>query len=87
MTRLSLPGAPPKPDIASDLARQIAAAHGKKLWLIPGCGWALKLLSHLTDLVDKAFGSLCYDQALSQYPREYRRFTLEESIRETEGTL
>ena len=71
----------------SDLARQIAAAHGKKLWLIPGCGWALKLLSHLTDLVDKAFGSLCYDQALSQYPREYRRFTLEESIRETEGTL
>jgi len=71
----------------SDLALRIAAAHGKKLWLIPGWGWALKLLSHLTDLVDKAFGSLCYDQSLSQYPREYRRFTLEESIRETEGTL
>lgn len=70
----------------ADLARQIAGAHGKKLWLIPGFTWALKLLRPVTALVDKAFGSLCYDQDLSRYDKEYRRYTLTDSIRETEKT-
>lgn len=70
----------------SDLAARIARTHGRKLWLIPGCGWALRLLGTVTGLVNKAFGSLCYDQTLSQYSQEYRQFTLEASIRETEET-
>lgn len=69
----------------TEMARRIAAAHGKRLWIVPGCGWALRFLSRITPLVNKAFGSFRYDQALSQYPQEYRLYTLEESVRETEA--
>ena len=48
-------------------------------------GWALKLLSHVTGLVDKAFGNLTYDMSLSEYPEDYRIAGLEDSIQETEG--
>ena len=67
------------------LVKQIAAAHGKKILLVPGFTWALKLLSCVTGLVNKAFGSLCYDMALSRYSQPYCIKTLKESIEETEG--
>ena len=69
----------------TELVRLIAGVHGKKILVIPGFDWALKLLGHVTGLVDKAFGSMCYDQALSNYREDYRRYTLEESIELTEG--
>lgn len=68
------------------LVRLIARAHGKTILTIPGLGWALKLLSPFTGLVNKAFGSLCYDMELSRYREDYRRYSLEESIALTEGT-
>lgn len=68
----------------SRLVAMIAEAKGKKIRLLKGFTWALKLLSHVTGLVNKAFGSLCYDMQLSEYPQDYRKFTLEESIKETE---
>jgi UDP-glucose 4-epimerase len=67
------------------LAQAIARAHGKKLMALPGCNWALKLLSHATGLVDKAFGSLTYDMSLSEYREDYRISDFENSILETEG--
>lgn len=67
------------------LVKEISAAHGKRMVLVPGFTWALKLLSHATGLVNKAFGSLCYDQSLSQYKQPYCLKTLKESIEETEG--
>ena len=69
----------------SRLVKSIAAAHGKTVFLVPGFGWALKLLSHVTGLVNKAFGSLCYDMELSRYTQSYCVKTLKESIEETEG--
>lgn len=69
----------------TEMARLIARAHGKKLAVIPGFGWALKLLSHVTALVDKAFGSMTYDMRLSEYREDYRIVGLEDSIQETEG--
>lgn len=69
----------------SDLVKQIAAVHGRNILLVPGFSWTLKLLSHVTGLVNKAFGSLCYDQELSRYKQPYCRKTLKESIEETEG--
>lgn len=69
------------------LAKTIAQVHGKKLLLVPGVTWALKLLSHATALVDKAFGSLCYDRELSRYSQPYCIKTLKESIEETEGIV
>lgn len=66
------------------LVRQIAEIHGKKLLLIKGFGWLLKCMSHFTGLVNKAFGSLCYEQEMSKYPQEYCLTNLQESLKETE---
>lgn len=63
----------------------IAKANGKKVWIVPGFGWALKLLSLVSESASKAFGSLCYDEALRTYSREYCIVSLEESIRLTES--
>ena len=68
----------------SELVRSIAAARGRKIYLIRGFGPALKLLAHMTGAVNKAFGNLTYDQTMSAYPTEYRRYNLNESIEEME---
>lgn len=68
----------------SELVGMIAASHGKKIALLRGFGPILKLFSLFTGLVNKAFGSLAIDTALSEYKTEYRRFTLEETINRTE---
>ena len=71
----------------TELVKLIAQAHGKKIAVIPGCAWALKLLSHFTGLVNKAFGSLSYERRLSEYRENYHINGLEESIYKTEGTI
>lgn len=68
----------------SELVKIIAEAHGKKVHLIRGFGWALKIMSKVTGLVNKAFGSLSYEMSISEYKDEYRKINLEESIRITE---
>lgn len=68
----------------TELVEMIAQAHGKKIAVIPGFTWALKLLSHCTGLVNKAFGSLVYDMEISSYIHEYRKDSLRESIEHTE---
>lgn len=69
----------------SELVKVIADAHGKKVRLVKGLAWALKLMGCLTGLVDKAFGSLSYDQTLSSYKLEYRIKGLNDSVKETEN--
>ena len=69
----------------SEMVKAIADAHGKNLCLVKGFSWALKIMSHITGLVDKAFGNLCYDMAISEYKENYRLFNLEESIKKTES--
>ena len=69
----------------SELVRMIGAAHGKKVRLVKGFGWLLKIMSHFTGLVNKAFGNLTYEKSMSEYKEDYRRATLAESIEETEG--
>ena len=71
----------------SEMVSMIAAAHGKKILLIPGLSWVLKIMGRFTGLVDKAFGSLTYDQEMSKYKAPYCKKTLAESIIETEGML
>ena len=68
----------------SDMVNLIAHANGKGILLIRGFGWAIKLLRPVTGIVDKAFGSLCYDFELSAYPKDYCVKNLQESILETE---
>lgn len=68
----------------SDMVNRIAQANGRKIRMVPGLTWALKLLSPATGMVDKAFGSLRYDRSLSDYPRDYCVKSFPESITETE---
>lgn len=69
----------------SRMVQEIAKVHGKHIRLVGGCAWALNLLSHVTPLAGKAFGSLCYDKSLSDYPQNYNIVGFEQSIAETEG--
>ena len=68
----------------TDLVKWIAEAHSKRMIIIPGFAWALKLMSHVTGLVNKAFGSLSYEQSLSEYSVEYCVMSLADSISVTE---
>ena len=68
----------------SDMVNLIAHANGRGILLIHGFAWVLKLLRPVTGIVDKAFGSLCYDFALSGYEKDYCVKTFRESILETE---
>ena len=68
----------------SELTRYIREARGKKMHLLKGWGWLLKLFSHCTGLVNKAFGNLVYEPSMSEYKQEYRLYSLEDSIKETE---
>lgn len=68
----------------SELVKLIAEAHGKKVRLVKGFGWALKIMSKVTGLVNKAFGSLSYEAGMSEYKVKYRIQNLSNSVRETE---
>ena len=68
----------------SEVISLIAKAHNKRCVLIPGFGWALKLMSHATGLVNKAFGNLAYDQSMSEYKEPFQKFSLQEAIEKTE---
>lgn len=68
----------------SEIVREIAFIHGKKLILVHGFSWMLKLTSKVTGLVNKAFGNLIYDQSISQYHVNYQLTSLQESIKNTE---
>ena len=62
----------------------IGTANSKKVHLIRGFGWLLKLMGLFVNKVNKAFGNLSYELGMSEYKAEYRKFSLEESIKETE---
>jgi UDP-glucose 4-epimerase len=68
----------------SHMVQAIGQAHGKKVRLLKGFSWVLKFLGLFTGLVDKAFGSLTYEQSMSAYKEDYRKYTLADSIAETE---
>lgn len=68
-----------------DMVNRIAHANGRGILLVRGFTWALKLLAPVTDIADKAFGSMYYDRGLSDYPKSYCIKSFDQSILETEG--
>lgn len=68
----------------SEIVKLIASAHSKKIIVTGVFNWGLYILRLGTGLVDKVFGSLAYDQKMSEYKEEYRVVDLKESIRRTE---
>ena len=59
-------------------------ANGKKIFLLKGFTWILKILSHFTKLVNKAFGSLIYEKSMSGKMQIYNIAILYQSIERTE---
>ena len=66
----------------SELVKMIAAAKGRKLSLWKGFGWLLKLAGLFIHKINKAFGNLSYEQSMSDYSSDYRRYSLQQSIDE-----
>ena len=70
----------------SEMVRQIALAHNKNIRLTKVFNPLLRLLSSKASIVDKVFGNLVYERSASIMDSATSRFTLEESIRITEGS-
>lgn len=76
----------------SDMVKLIAQAHGKKVRLVPGLGFFIlfigKFPGKLGKLVNKAFGNLKYEKAMSRFndedPYGYQIVNLYDSIKLTE---
>lgn len=69
----------------SKLVKDIAAVHGKKIFLVPGCSLFLQLLGKLSKRINKAFGNFTYDHSLSYYPKgDYQLHSLMQSVQLTE---
>lgn len=68
----------------TEIVKLIANVHGKNIRITSLFNWTLYVLRLGTGLVDKAFGSLVYDQKMSEYKEEYQVVDLKDSIRRTE---
>lgn len=68
----------------SEMVKIIAEVHNKKIRLTKVFNPVLKLMGNFVGVVNKAFGNLVYDKALSDYKGNYRIRNLKESILLTE---
>lgn len=62
----------------------IARFHGKKLLVIPGFGWLIRLAESRVGVVGKVFGTLTYDQRMSADFADAGQLAFEDTIRRTE---
>ena len=68
----------------SELVKLIAKCHGKRIVIIYGLESMLKKIGCKIPIINKAFGSLIYEQEISVYKEEYRIHCLTDSIELTE---
>ena len=68
----------------SKLVEMIANVNGKKILIIKGFGWMIRLLSKKGSLFLKAFGNFQYHLQMSEYRSDYRVVSFKESIEKTE---
>lgn len=73
----------------SDVVRGIAEVTGHKIVISTTFNFGVRLARMIPgksrELADKAFGSLSYDQSLSEYDFNYQIYNLKSSIARTEG--
>ncbi len=67
------------------LVKAVACCHSKRVFAVPGFGWLLRLLEGRVSLVGKVFGSLTYDQAMSDALRPADEPDFAATIVETEA--
>lgn len=68
----------------SQMVKEIAAVHGRKVRLVKGFGWLLKIAAVFVGVINKAFGNLSYEKEISIYKENYVVKSLSESVNETE---
>ncbi len=72
----------------TDMVSEISKAHGKEIHLLKSLNLVVKIVSVFpgksSSLVNKAFGSLTYDQSMSECEFDYRIYNLRTSIIRTE---
>lgn len=72
----------------SDMVRRIAKTHGKHMHMTSLFNPILRLMGYMKGeiggVINKAFGNMVYEKAMSEYMIEYRMYNLEESINFTE---
>lgn len=73
----------------SEMVKMIAEVCGHKILVFKAFNWVVGLAKiipgKISDLANKAFGNLSYDQSMSQYDFKYQIVSLKESIVRTEG--
>ena len=72
----------------SEMVKLIASVSGHEIVISKALNWTVALASRIPGkigcLANKAFGSMVYDQSISQYDFEYRIIDLKTSIERTE---
>ena len=66
------------------LVREVARCGGKRVLMVPGFGWLIGALSSRVGVAGKVFGTLTYDQDMSQRFRSADELSFEDTIRLTE---
>jgi len=73
----------------SEMVKMIAKTVGHKLMVTKVLNWGVALAAHMpgkiSDLANKAFGNLSYEESMSVYDFKYVKYDLKESIARTEG--
>ena len=73
----------------SGMVKMIATVSGHKIVVSRGWNWTVGIASRIPGeiggMANKAFGSLIYDQSMSQYDFDYRKVDLKTSIERTEN--
>ncbi len=66
----------------SAMVEMMGRINGKKIYLITGTTWILKLFGKMSGYVNKVFGNIIYDRSLSRIEDVgYQIYSLEESLR------
>lgn len=73
----------------SEMVKMIADVTSSKVKVTPKANWIVKIASHfpgkVSQLANKAFGNMSYDQEMSRYDFEYQLISLKDSIKRIEG--
>ena len=72
----------------SELVGMIAKASGHRIHISKAWNWVISISTHLpgkiSDIANKAFGNMSYDQVMSKYDFEYQIVDLKTSVERTE---
>lgn len=68
----------------SEMVKLISQLHGKKVYLTKLFNFVISFLKNRVGIIDKVFGTLIYEQSMSEYVTDYNVNDLRETIKLTE---